>query len=287
MALVFKDRVNVTTTTAGTGTVTLGSAVSGYQDFSVIGNGNTTYYAIVDPTGDWEVGIGTYSSTGPTLSRDTVLESSNAGSLVPFGAGTKNVFVTYAAEKSVILDASGNVTPLGTVSSGTWQGTAIAEAYGGTGLTSLGSGVATWLGTPSSVNLAAAVTDETGSGALVFGTTPTLTGPRFVVSALGTLTTGTTTINLATANSYSATITASNTITIAFSNAPSAGNSQVVLLRLIDAGGGTIVWPTNTKFAAGTAPTLTASGVDVLGVYYDVTTTTYMVFVIGLDVKVP
>jgi hypothetical protein len=137
MALVFKDRVNVTTTTTGTGTISLGSAVSGYQDFSVIGNGNTTYYAIVDPTGDWEVGIGTYSSTGPTLSRDTVLESSNSGSLVPFGAGTKNVFVTYAAEKSVILDASGNVTPLGTVSSGTWQGTAVGVGYGGTGQTSL------------------------------------------------------------------------------------------------------------------------------------------------------
>lgn len=174
---------------------------------------------------------------------------------------------------------------LGTPSSGT-----LTNCTGlpvSTGVSGLGSGVATWLATPSSSNLAAAVSDETGSGALVFGTTPTLTGPRFVVSALGTLTTGTTTIDLATANSYSATITASNTITIAFSNAPSAGNSQVVLLRLTNAGSGTIVWPANTKFAGGTAPTLTASGVDVLGVYYDVTTTTYMVFVIGLDVKVP
>jgi hypothetical protein len=113
------------------------------------------------------------------------------------------------------------------------------------------------------------------------------TGSRITVSALGTLTTGTTTLDLATAQVYTATITASDTITIAFSNAPSSGQSQVVLLRLIDAGGGTIVWPANTKFTAGTAPTLTASGVDVLGVYYDVTTTTYMVFVIGLDVKVP
>jgi hypothetical protein len=114
-----------------------------------------------------------------------------------------------------------------------------------------------------------------------------LTGVRVTLSALGTLTTGTTTLDLATAQVFTATITAANTITIAFSNAPSAGQTQVVLLRLTDAGGGTIVWPANTKFSAGVAPTLTASGVDVLGVYYDITTTTYMVFVIGLDVKVP
>jgi hypothetical protein len=139
----------------------------------------------------------------------------------------------------------------------------------------------------TSSELASAVTDETGTGALVFATTPVLVGSRVTVSALGTLTTGTTTLDLATAQVYTATITASDTITIAFSNEPSSGQSQVVLLRLIDAGGGTIVWPANTKFTAGAAPTLTASGVDVLGVYYDVTTTTYMVFVIGLDVKVP
>jgi hypothetical protein len=125
---------------------------------------------------------------------------------------------------------------------------------------------------------------ETGTQTL---SNKTLTGSKVTVSALGTLTTGTETIDLATAQVYTATITASDTITIAFSNAPSSGQSQVVLLRLTDAGGGTIVWPADTKFTAGTAPTLTASGVDVLGVYYDVTTTTYMVFVIGLDVKVP
>lgn len=115
----------------------------------------------------------------------------------------------------------------------------------------------------------------------------TFTGAKITLSALGTLTTGTTTIDLASAQAFTATITASNTITIAFSNAPSAGTSQVVLLRLTNAGAGAIVWPANSKFAGGTSPTLTTSGVDVLGVYYDVTTTTYMVFVIGLDVKVP
>jgi hypothetical protein len=99
MALVVKDRVQETSTTTGTGTLTLSGAASGYQSFSsAIGNGNTTYYAISNGT-DWEVGIGTVGSG--TLSRDTVLESSNAGSLVDFSAGVKTVFCTYPAERSV------------------------------------------------------------------------------------------------------------------------------------------------------------------------------------------
>jgi hypothetical protein len=111
MPLILRDRVQETTTTLGTGTITLAGAVSGFQSFSVIGNGNTTYYTIVSQTSnEWEVGIGTYTSSGTTLSRDTVLESSNGGSLVNFSAGTKNVFVTYPAEKSVYKDASEDVT---------------------------------------------------------------------------------------------------------------------------------------------------------------------------------
>ncbi len=104
MALVVKDRVKSSTTTTGTGTLTLGGAATGgFQAFSVIGNGNTTYYTITDSTtGDWEVGIGTYTASGTTLSRDTVLESSNSGSLVNFAAGTKDVFVAYPAERAVI-----------------------------------------------------------------------------------------------------------------------------------------------------------------------------------------
>jgi hypothetical protein len=96
MALVLADRVQETTTTTGTGTVTLAGAVSGFQSFSVVGDGNTTYYTIVDSsTGAWEVGLGTYTSSGTTLSRTTVLSSSNSGSLVNFAAGTKQVFLTY------------------------------------------------------------------------------------------------------------------------------------------------------------------------------------------------
>lgn len=102
MALVLRDRVRETTTTVGTGTITLAGAVIGFQSFSVVGNANTTYYCIAGQgTAEWEVGLGTYTSVGTTLTRTTVLESSNAGALVNFSAGTKDVFVTYPAEKSV------------------------------------------------------------------------------------------------------------------------------------------------------------------------------------------
>jgi hypothetical protein len=107
MALVVKDRVRETTTSTGTGPVALGGAVQAFQDFSVIGDGNTTYYTIVDATtGDWEVGIGTYSTTGPALSRDTILESSNSGAAVDFLSNVKDVFVTYPAERSVYVEGS-------------------------------------------------------------------------------------------------------------------------------------------------------------------------------------
>lgn len=105
MALVLKDRVKETTTTTGTGTLTLAGAVSGFQSFSVVGDGNTTYYAVVNADGsEWEVGLGTYTASGTTLSRDTVLESTNSGSAVNFSAGTKDVFVTYPAEQAVVQD---------------------------------------------------------------------------------------------------------------------------------------------------------------------------------------
>lgn len=136
MALVLADRVQETTTTAGTGALTLDGAVGGFQSFAVVGNGNICYYTIVDGT-SWEVGIGTYSTTGPTLSRTTVLSnSSGTTSPLTLSSAAKPVFLTYPAEKSVNLDSSGNVSALGTVSSGTWQGSTVGVAYGGTGVTS-------------------------------------------------------------------------------------------------------------------------------------------------------
>lgn len=103
MALVLKDRVKSNTTTTGTGTIVLGGAALGYQSFAVIGDANSTYYTIADSTaGDWEVGIGTYYSGNTSMTRDTVLSSSNSSALVNFAAGTKDVFVTQPAEVTAI-----------------------------------------------------------------------------------------------------------------------------------------------------------------------------------------
>lgn len=115
MALVLKDRVKVTTTTTGTGAFAIGGAQFGFQGFSAFANGDTTFYTVVDhATGDWETGVGTYSSTGPTLARTAVLDSSNAGGLVNFGIGPKDLFVVYPAGKAVSTE--GNVTLTGPLS---------------------------------------------------------------------------------------------------------------------------------------------------------------------------
>lgn len=120
MAFVVKDRVKETTTTTGTGTVTLLGAATGFQSFSAIGNANTTYYTIAGQTGsEWEVGIGTYTASGTTLSRDTVFASSNSGSLVNFSAGTKDVFVSYPASMASFA-AGGAVTENFTTLTGTY-----------------------------------------------------------------------------------------------------------------------------------------------------------------------
>ena len=109
MALALNDRVQQTGTANTTVSFTLSGSVTGYQSFAVIGNGNTTYYTATDSTGNWEVGIGTYSTTGPTLTRTTILASSNSGSAVTF-SGTVNVWVDYPAEKAINQNASGYVS---------------------------------------------------------------------------------------------------------------------------------------------------------------------------------
>lgn len=103
MALIVKDRVKETTSTTGTGTVTLAGASAGFQSFAAIGDGNTTYYAITSGN-DYEVGLGTYTASGTTLSRATILESSNSGSAITL-SGTSDVFCTYPAEKAVVQDS--------------------------------------------------------------------------------------------------------------------------------------------------------------------------------------
>lgn len=109
MALQLFDRVNVSATANTTVDFTLGLAVAGYQSFSVLTDGDTTYYGSSDGT-EWEVGIGTYSSTGPTLTRTTILSSSNSGAAVSTFGANVNVWIDYPSEKAVYSDASGQVT---------------------------------------------------------------------------------------------------------------------------------------------------------------------------------
>ena len=112
MALVLNDRVKETTTTTGTGTLTLAGAVTGFETFAAgVGNSNTTYYAVTLPgSSEFEVGLGTLSGDSSTIARTTVISSSNSDNAVNFSAGTKTIFCTIPASKSVFLDASGNAT---------------------------------------------------------------------------------------------------------------------------------------------------------------------------------
>ena len=126
MALVIKDRVKETTTTTGTGTYTLAGAEVGFQSFSAIGNGNTTYYAVTN-NNDWEVGIGTYTASGTTLARTTILSSSNSNNAVNWSSGEKSVIVTQPSSKASFLDASGDLNLSGNITvSGTVDGRDIA-----------------------------------------------------------------------------------------------------------------------------------------------------------------
>tara|TARA_R100000152_G_C6559623_1_gene30944 strand:- start:34 stop:417 length:384 start_codon:yes stop_codon:yes gene_type:complete len=118
MALVLNDRVKETSTTTGTGAIALGGAATGFETFAAgIGNNNTTYYAIWNQgTTQWEVGLGTLDGSSANLTRTTPISSSNSDAAVNFTSGTKDVFCTLPASKSVYLDASGN--PVGAASAG-------------------------------------------------------------------------------------------------------------------------------------------------------------------------
>jgi len=192
MALVIKDRVRQTSTTAGTGTITLSGSVTGFQDFSVIGTGNTTYYTIADQSGfNWEVGLGTYTSPDQ-LSRDTVYESSNGNALVNFGSNTKDVFVTLPAEGFASPPAIGGTTPnniKGTEITAyddgvNYFGAFVLDSLNNTGYSTIidGNGIYRWDGIyNSSVQFPYGI----NSGDITVSGSNTISSPTFVVSSGG------------------------------------------------------------------------------------------------------
>jgi len=160
MALVLADRVREGTNTAGTGTVTLTGAVTGFASFAdQIGNGNTTYYTITDGT-NWEVGVGTYNAG--TLSRDTVLDSST-GSLVNFAAGFKDVFVTLPAEKAVSTDTLAEPPAIGETTPSTGKFTEVdIPTNSGTSTVTKGTGITSWIYSGNSFSITAQETSPSG-----------------------------------------------------------------------------------------------------------------------------
>ena len=166
MSLVLADRVQETTTTVGTGTLTLDGAVQGFQSFTAVGNGNTTYYTIQGTT-QWEVGIGTYSAN--TLTRDTVISSSTGGTKLSLAAGTKQVFVTLPASVAVISGTDVTFTKVSTpvVQATNSAGLSLKNASGTTQLSmGAGGGDNLTLGVSTNINGANAQVDisPTGTG---------------------------------------------------------------------------------------------------------------------------
>jgi hypothetical protein len=225
MALVLADRVKETTTTTGTGTVTLAGAATGFQSFAVVGNANTTYYTIAGQTGsEWEVGIGTYTLSGTTLSRTTVLASSNAGSLVNFSAGTKDVFVTYPAGRSIYADG----TTLQTTNSAI-----LPVASGGTGASTLA---------------AASIATYTG--------TETLTNKRIDPRTITTTSTATLTPDISVDDQFNITAQAVGLTVAAPTGTPVDGNK--IIIRILDNGTAqTISWNATYTVIGVTLPTTT------------------------------
>jgi hypothetical protein len=241
MALVLADRVKETTTSTGTTAITLAGAATGYQTFLLaIGNANTTYYTIADQTGaNWEVGIGTYTTIGNTLSRDTVLASSNAGALVVFLTGTKDVFVTYPAERALYTGG-----PLGTPSSGT-----LTNATGYT-YANLSGTVPTWnqntTGTAAGLSATLAIASG-GTGAT------TLAGANLPVTNVANTFTGTQTFS-GTSTTLAAILTnAAETTTVSATAATGTiayyTSSQSVLYYTSNASAN---WTLNITHSAGT-----------------------------------
>ena len=248
MALVLKDRVKETTTTTGTGTITLAGASAGYQAFTVIGNANTTYYAIVGTT-QWEVGLGTYTLSGTTLARTTVLESSTGGTAVSFTAGVKDVFVTYPAELAVITTAAQTLT------NKTLTAPVISSIVN-TGTLTLPTSTDTLVGRATTDTL----TNKTLTDPFITGT---ITEDVFAITDGAAVD-----LNPANGSIQTWTLGANRTATAASFN---AGESMTVMVN--DGTAYTLTWPTTT-WVGGSAPLLATTGFTVVELW-KVSTTLY------------
>ena len=294
MALVVKDRVKETTTSTGTGAISLAGAQPNFRTFSsVLSNADTTYYAIIDNTNlAFEVGLGTYATSGNTITRTTVLSSSNSNSAVDFSAGTKDVLLTYPADKAVYEESDGSVlienlelnanAIKSTDTNGNIQlfpnGTGFTELYGNTnagtirfncennshGVTVQGpahSASATYtVKLPDTLGLtqASGIVTSDANGVVSFdnGTIDEVTTVTSSSNAA--------TINLRDGNVFEHDLT--ENVTYTFSNPAASGRASAFVLKIIqDSSARTITWPGSVDWAAATAPTITATnnGVDV------------------------
>lgn len=305
MALVLKDRVKETTTTTGTGSISLAGAVSGYQAFSTIGDGNTTYYTIVGGT-QWETGVGTYSTSGNTLARTTLLASST-GSAIDFAAGSKDVFCGMPADKVITNDIGtlavthggtgqtsytdgqlliGNTTGNTLAKATLTAGTGISVTNGSGSITVANSGVTAYPGSGIAVSTGSAWgTSKTSPSGDIVGTTDTqslsaktLTGAKETKTASSG-----NNFDLSAANYFTHTLSGATTLSV--SNTASSGSVSSFVLDLTNGGSATITWWSGMKWAGGTAPTLTSSGRDVLGFFTHDGGTTWNGLVLGKDVK--
>ena len=237
MSLIIKDRVQETCSAPGTGAVSLLGAVTGFQTFSAsIGNSNSTYYTIADQAGvNWEVGIGSYATSGNTLTRTTVLSSSNGGSLTNFSSGTQNVWCDYPSE---VAAYSGNNSSAAAGQALTFQGAGTPPAYAAVvaSITS-GTGISASPSTGAvTVNIDSTVVTLTGSQTLTNKTltSPTLTTPALGTPASGVMTNVTGTASGLTAGNATALATARNIAGVSFNGTadiaiPLANLSDVVI----------------------------------------------------------
>lgn len=261
------NRARMTVTSTGTGTLTLGSAVTQYNTFAAAGvsNGDVVSYTIEDGA-NWEIGTGTYTSVGTTLSR-TPSASSNAGSAISVTTSAQ-VYVTALSADivnpanlgtgvntalGVAVGSAGAVVvnggALGTPSSGTL--TSCSGLPISTGVSGLGTGVASGLAVAA-----------LGSGGPVLGTSATLTTPTATglkeTKTAPTISTNTLTLDCSTGNVFNVSLNA-NVTTLSFSNVPSTGTAYGLTLSLSITGSFTVTWPASVKWPGGTAPTLTTT----------------------------